>query len=80
MKARTWLLLASAGAGAYLYYSGQGRKLVQRANTMLEERREARDKHQLAHMLDEVVHQNDIPDTPVKQAFEQAVHGEAHRH
>ncbi|MNU04084.1 hypothetical protein D3C72_2483570 [compost metagenome] len=71
--------MASAGAGAYLYYSGHGRKLVQKANTMIEERNDARDKHQLAQLLDEVVHQDDIPDTPVKQAFEQAVHGEAHR-
>lgn len=80
MRARTWLMLAGAGAGAYLYYSGQGRKLMDRVNTRLEERREQQDKHQLAHMLDEVVHQDDIPDTPVKQAFEQAVHEEAHRH
>lgn len=80
MKARTWLLLASAGAGAYLYYSGQGRKLMQKANTRLEARREAHDKHDLAHMIDEVVHRDDIPETPIKQAFEHAVHDEAHRH
>jgi hypothetical protein len=80
MKARTWLLLASAGTGAYLYYSGQGRRLMDKANTRLEKRREQRDKHDLAHMLDEVVHRDDIPETPVKQAFEQAVHEEAHRH
>lgn len=78
MKARTWFMLASAGAGAYLYYSGTGRKLVQRANTKLEERRQARATQELSTMLDDVVHKDDIPDTPVKQAFEAAVHDKAH--
>lgn len=78
MKARTWFMLASAGAGAYLYYSGAGRKLVQRANTKLEERRQSRATQELSTMLDDVVHKDDIPDTPVKQAFEAAVHDKAH--
>lgn len=74
MKARTFLFLAGVGAGAYLYYSGQGRKLIDAANTRMEELRQQRSTEELSNMLDEVVHRDDIPDTPVKAAFEQAVH------
>jgi hypothetical protein len=78
MKARTWLFLAGVGAGVYLYTSGQGRKLIDMANTRMDERRQQRSTRELATMLDDVVHRDDIPETPIKQAFEHAVHDKAH--
>ena len=78
MKARTLLFLAGVGAGAYLYYSGQGERLIDRLNTRLEDMRQQRATDELSTMLDDVVHRDDIPETPVKQAFEQAVHEHTH--
>jgi hypothetical protein len=74
MRARNWLLLAGVGAGAYLYYSGQGRQLMQTINARMEDMRQQRATRELSTMLDDVVHRDDIPETPVKQAFEHAVH------
>jgi hypothetical protein len=74
MKARTYLFLAGLGAGAFLYYSGQGQKLLAAANTRLDNRRQRRATRELSTMLDDVVHRDDIPETPMKHAFEEAVH------
>ena len=86
MKARTLLLGAAIGTGAYLALSGQGKRLIDRVNTRMQERRakrhltpaqtiqDERASEEVADMLDEVVHRDDIPDTEVKHAFEQAVH------
>ena len=108
MRARTFVFLAGVAAGAYLYYSGKGRELIDRIREATAEQTEERETEKatprrertrrtetkattaktsreidhsnddLPTMLDDVVHRDDIPETPVKQAFEQAVHDQAH--
>ena len=93
MKARTLLVGAAIGTGAYLAFSGKGRHLMERAGSRLQSLKERRaEKHltpaqtiqderateEVADMLDDVVHRDDIPETEVKHAFEQAVHNQVH--
>ena len=86
MKARALLIGGAIGAGAYLALSGQGKRLIDQVNARMRERRakerltpaqtiqDERATEEVADMLDEVVHRDDIPNTEVKHAFEQAVH------
>lgn len=61
------------GAGAY-YYIKDRSATIRQAREARHRRIEERLAHEeLEEMIDDVVHRDDIPETPVKQAFEQAI-------
>lgn len=75
MRARTLLLGGALGLGAY--YLLQARKGQSEAGEPAVAR--SPEQEDLAHMIEDVAHRDDVPETPIKQAFAEAVeHPEAH--
>lgn len=74
-----WLLVGLLlGAAGYYAWTAQGTTGQRAPRTTLEPRHRVQDEQAAAavgSMIDEVVHNPDIPETPVKQAFEHAIEG-----
>lgn len=85
MRARTLLLGSALGLGAYYLLKDQGKNMealkgrLRQGETGEPVASRSPEQDDLAHMIEDVAHRDDIPETPVKQAFEEAVeHPEAH--
>lgn len=74
MRASWWLLGAAAGAGAAYALLRRNRKQNAPALEQPHRIQSEKEAEQVKALLEDVAHRPDIPDTPVKHAFEEALH------
>lgn len=73
MRWGTLLTGAVIGAGAFIYFKDKADEVERTRETRRRRAEDQRAHDELEHMVDDVVHRPDIPETPVKQAFEHAL-------
>lgn len=79
MRTSLWLtgIAIGAGVGYYALRRKRGEQAEHRAKPELEPKHRIQTEEEAAQveaMLEDVAHRDDIPDTPVKHAFEEALH------
>lgn len=79
MRWGTLLTGMAVGAVTYFYAKDKVTEIKQTREIEQKTREEQETHGDLEHMIDDVVHKPDIPETPVKAAFESALGGHEHQ-